>query len=581
MNRRRRVIIHCGATHVSLLEVAFRGRRHFYIKTMEFISLAYDSGSDKGWMDALFDGIHELRKKRKPLPGLTVVIPGFKVLVKNMKVPHVEKSKRRSIVAYEAQEILPCPLEGLDWDYQETSDDGVETSLVFQAVERSWMEDFSRRLEEAGLQPQRIRPEVGLDYQNYRNSCLELEEPGLIINIGGRTTLLSYVHDGGYCSRAVAFGGNRLTRMIANKLDLPPDRAEAFKVGLCEESSPGEGADAELNQVHGEVEQFIKMLNMEINRSAVTFQKHGGAPPLNFILLTGGGSKLPGLREALERKQKTGVGFVEMEATIPLGPAVDRDLWNRHSRRLTGIIGEAISSPGKDKAGINFLPKVIRKRRRSGRRRPVLLVSAFGLAILLLSLFYHANQLEAIKAGNIRVLEAEIAKEEAWSVKINEMKSELDGMREAADQLDHSLSSRGNWVRFFQELQDSFYQVGDVWLDELSVSRDETSITSTRFKKPVEERFRAKAYPSSGRVVTQLSLSGNLLLRQSAAIGQIPVGNDYDETIITERIRTMIRQFSESDFILDYTMPTIFWTRLEDGILPFSFNVTINPEHPL
>ena len=205
----------------------------------------------------------------------------------------------------------------------------------------------------------------------------------------------------------------------------------------------------------------------------------------------------------------------------------------------------------------------------------ILLVSAFLPGV-------HFQTQAKQTQEELSALQQKIAATESLLLTQSELREQLNVRRTALRVLDQSLSSPSHWTQFFQELQEKLYNVGDVWLDELEVSRRTTLVEAPIPEDPVYDEYGELVVPEPVEMTTyRLHLNGKMLLRESTAAGDSPIGKDYDEQVISNRIRSMIAQFGESAFIEKSGVPTIFWTRLEDGILPFSFNLTVNPEKPL
>ena len=56
---------------------------------------------------------HDLHKSH-----VVVSVPGHMAFARFAKLPPIEASKVKSIVAYEAQQQIPFPIDEVEWDYQ-------------------------------------------------------------------------------------------------------------------------------------------------------------------------------------------------------------------------------------------------------------------------------------------------------------------------------------------------------------------------------------------------------------------------------------------------------------------------------
>ncbi len=144
-------------------------------------------------------------------------------------------------------------------------------------------------------------------------------EMGVVVcDIGGGTTDLAiYIEGDIYHTMVLAVGGNHVTSDIAHGLRLPISQAEEVKVrhghALTEAISPEEsftirpfGADSpvQVNRrelthiIESRVEEIFSLLLQEIKRSG-----YDGLLPAG-VVLTGGSSELPGIRDLASRTMR-------------------------------------------------------------------------------------------------------------------------------------------------------------------------------------------------------------------------------------------------------------------------------------
>jgi type IV pilus assembly protein PilM len=127
---------------------------------------------------------------------------------------------------------------------------------------------------------------------------LGLDESGLgaeaIVDVGADVTNIC-VHDHGVARfvRILPSGGRDVTRAVAEALSISEDEAESLKWG---QPVPGAPAPAE---VHSIVERRAGILVDEIRSSLDFYRAQMPDAEVSRVLVTGGGSKLPGFVERL------------------------------------------------------------------------------------------------------------------------------------------------------------------------------------------------------------------------------------------------------------------------------------------
>lgn len=583
MSLQAKTLIHCSASRISLLRMSPGQNGTVRIESFSTEDLVYDLSRDELWLDAVTGSLEPLLSARK-LSGEppVVIVPGFRVLTKNLRAPHVEPDRRWEMVALEAQRSLPYALDEVSWSWQVLADDGIETELQFLAVKRDWLDLFLGKLDDLGIRPSVLAPESLLDANCWR--WMHRGEPGpvLIVNIGARSTNVTLTGDGVFAVRTINLGGNLLTQALAEPLGLSFEQAEAWKIRFNSEPEVEGESEGRTRLFLGEAESFLKRLNAELTRSIMNFRRQTGAGAPAKLLLAGGGALLRGLPESLAAKQKLRVDWLYRPECVTLAPGVDAASWNALSSQMTEALGEAVRDDLENPSGVDLLPESQRRRWAGRKRGPAFLVAAaLLLAAAWMPLLHFRSHLKFWQ-GQVRELQPMVNSRESMAAQVVALREEVEALERTLQKLDRPLASRTNWILFFQELQERLHGLGDVWLDELQLSRRTVLVPPPPDSEPKYDDFGNLIPPRPvERTVYRMNLNGNLLLRQKSNGGESPVTGDYDETLITQRIRSLIRQFGEIDFVMETGVPTIFWTRLEDGVLPFSFNLTVNPERPL
>ncbi len=552
------------------------------LKDLVVRSLDYDFSNESGWLPAVEAGIRSLIHQRKGLSDMDVILPGFKILTKALKIPHVETEKRRQIIAYEVQQSLPYAIDEITWDTQMVADDGIETELLFLAAKQDFVEAFCEILSRLGLRPSSISAGPLLDI-NAARFCLDLQaDHVLVVNIGARSSKLSFVGEDRFFVRTLALGGNQLTQNVADSLGSSFVQAETLKLKFFAEEDRLNKEDPQVKMMHGHGQQFAQRLNMELTRSLLHFKRQSGGAGVREIYLTGRGAQWRGLIESVAEWQKLPVRGLPLAESLSLSSSVSPMDPAGYNFELSEILGQAAKSVHPNGVGVNLLPEGLRQQQAFSKQKPTFMAAAALLALSplpLVSYFYgNATQYEE----QVRQVRAALPTHQVLAADLNDTLRTMERYHLTLDRVDDFINSRTNWLRFFSDLQDSLTNARDVWLDTLEVSRRITLLPAPEPEEPEYDEYGEIIPPEPIEQLNyRLTLSGAMLLRQSTEEGERPVGENYDERVISERVRTLIQQFSESEFIIEAGAPTILWTRLEDGVLPFTFNLTVNPDKPL
>jgi type IV pilus assembly protein PilM len=167
--------------------------------------------------------------------------------------------------------------------------------VILVAARKEKIEDYTSVISQAGLEPLVVDVGTFAALNCFEaNYQAEMPPSAALIDIGSSVTSIAILQNGvSVFWRDISIGGNQYTETLQRELNLSREQAEATKRGETVEGVSGAQTQEILASVNEE-------LCHEIQRT-VDFVKAfaGSEHPLEGIYLTGGGSRLPGLREAL------------------------------------------------------------------------------------------------------------------------------------------------------------------------------------------------------------------------------------------------------------------------------------------
>jgi type IV pilus assembly protein PilM len=267
-----------------------------------------------------------------------------RVIVRQMDLPWMEQKELRSSLGFHVADFLPIAVDQSVLDFfplEELQGDAGERQLrgLLVAATQETVLANVRCAERAGLHV------TGVDLTSFavlrsmgRQTDLEVGVEALI-DVGARVTNV-VVHSAGVPRfvRILLMGGQDVTDAVAEQMGVANDEAEGMKQHLAEFAS-----DEELTRVNKAVVDTSLDFVDEIRGSLDYFAASNPGPPVERIVLSGGGSKLEGLADRLAsgtrlpvvsgdplwplRIGKTGldedqIEFIKPLATVPVGLAL-------------------------------------------------------------------------------------------------------------------------------------------------------------------------------------------------------------------------------------------------------------------
>src|SRR5207237_1816349 len=152
------------------------------------------------------------------------------VFARFVKVPAVEEEKIERIIAYEAQQNVPFPIDEVVWDYQLIGGGGEEqVQVVLVAIKSDLLDEMNAAVEETGLRTAIVDVATMALYNAFRYNYADLGGCTLLVDIGARTTNLLFIEPQRIFSRSIPVGGSSITVAIAKEFNEPFAAAEFRK----------------------------------------------------------------------------------------------------------------------------------------------------------------------------------------------------------------------------------------------------------------------------------------------------------------------------------------------------------------
>ena len=469
MSQKKATIVNLAASNVSVSQFSTQAGglvlEQFYIE-----ELAPGLTGDDEWLHAAIAALGSLVNAHEIKGRVTVIAPAFLLLQKALKVPQVEKARQAQIVAFEAQNAIPYPLNEVIWDSQVMASDGVEAEVLLFALRTEVATKIANLVTATGLRPMSIQAAPLLDSQAFRLAGGSSAEEVLIVNVGARSTSLSFVGPSGVnIQTATNIGGNLLTQGVSDNTGQPFPVAEAIKVGFFSGVIQLGEADPQVAILQANAQTFIRRLAQDINRRLINVRRGTNGRQPTRILVTGRGSQVPGLAEQLCETLRLPVETFDPSAVVSLGEGITGEQLARAKYQITEVIGEAARLTLPQPVGVNLIPRDIASQQAFDARKPRLLAAAFLAAASPLFIWF---AFDASASWNKQQKEIVDGRQAELSVRLGTM---VESRKKAADlavkakELEYVVLNRSNWPAFLGDLQARVGGLKNTWIEELHV----------------------------------------------------------------------------------------------------------------
>ena len=469
MSQKKATIVNLAASNVSVSQFSAAAGtlvlEQFYVE-----EIAPGLTGDEEWLNAAIAALANLVNQHGLKGRVTVIAPAFLLLQKPLKVAQVEKAKQAQIVAFEAQNAIPYPLNEVIWDSQLMASDGVEAEVLLFALRTEVATRIANLVTSTGLRPMSIQAAPLLDSQAFRLGGGSAAEEVLIVNVGARSTTLSFVGPSGVnIQTATNMGGNLLTQGISDNTGQPFATSEAIKVGYFSGVLQLAESDPQVAVLQANAQTFIRRLAQDINRRLINVRRGANGRQPARILITGRGSQVPGLAEQLCETLRLGVEPFDPSSVITPGEGITADLLQRAKHQITEVIGEAARLVLPQPSGVNLIPRDIAAQQAFDARKPRLLAAA---ALAAAAPFCVWLALASSEGWNKEQIDEVLKRQTELAGRrssIEESRKQAAELAAKCKELEFVLLNRSNWPAFLGDLQARVGTCKNTWIEDLHI----------------------------------------------------------------------------------------------------------------
>jgi type IV pilus assembly protein PilM len=227
-------------------------------------------------------------------------VSGHSVIVKNIVLPQMSEEELQESFSWHAEEHIPFDIADVNLDYHVTGHSSDALQVLLAACKSDKIANVKQAIQLAGKQP------VVVDIDAFAlQNCYEINyrpkagEVVALLNIGASTLNINILNGTrSVFARDASVGGSQYTSLLQRELGLTFEQAESVKRGY----PLTEGIEA--RPIQPIIETVSDILALEVRKTMDFYRAtaEDGEAAIQKILISGGGSKLPGLAEYLAKR---------------------------------------------------------------------------------------------------------------------------------------------------------------------------------------------------------------------------------------------------------------------------------------
>lgn len=245
--------------------------------------------------------LNNLKVKNKKI-GIS--ISGYSVIVKKINLEEMSDEALAEYIKAEAEQYVPFDLDDVYIDFQKLPSQKLNTErceVMLVAAKKEVVNDYLDMLSQLKLDTVLVDVD-GFALENIWETTSEIAENVALVDIGASKMNINIISEGvSVLARDVAVGSGQLTEQIVNSLGIDYEQAEKLKLGIESAVEQRETIEKIFNKT---CTQWV----LEIKKAIDLYLANNPDKPLSSIVLSGGGSKVNGLRDYIYRE--TGLNVI-------------------------------------------------------------------------------------------------------------------------------------------------------------------------------------------------------------------------------------------------------------------------------
>lgn len=467
----RIVSLNVGSQTVALAEFRTQANGGLVLVGYGFREILAEAGNEAARNSQIAAAVREMLAERQLKAGtVNYCVPAQSVFARFVKLPSVAEEKIERIIAFEAQQNVPFPIEEVVWDYQlvgSATDEQLQVVLV--AIKSDLLEGINAAVEETGLRTSVVDVATMALYNAFRYNYSELTDASVLVDIGARTTNLLFVEPGKVFSRSVPIGGGSISAAIAKEFGEPLAAAEFRKRRDGFVSLGGAYAEPEnpdVARVSKIVRSTMTRLHAELMRSISHYrsQQQGNAPAR--IILCGGTASMPYMREFFQEKLQLPIEFFHPLRNVTVAESVDAAEVARSAHLLGELVGLALRSATTCPMELNLRPESVVRAQQVAKQRPFFALAAacFVLGLLGWGLYYmRAASVEGRATGQLREKVTEMRR---VATEMDEVRKQTAALDNVGGPISAAINDRSFWPEIIEDLNARLPKE-NIWITEL------------------------------------------------------------------------------------------------------------------
>jgi type IV pilus assembly protein PilM len=467
----RLISLNLGSQTIGLAEFRMQAHGGLVLLDYRLREISTDPTSEEMRRTQIAVAVRELMSELHIKSGaVNYALPAQSIFARFVKLPTLEQEKLERIIAFEAQQNVPFPIDDVVWDYQVVGGGMDEqTQVILVAIKVDLLDDITRGVEEAGLQTSSIDMAPMALYNAFRYSYPNVNECSLLVDIGARTTNVLFIEPRRIFSRSLPIGGTAITAAIAREFGESFEAAETRKkrdgfVGLG--GAYAEPSDHDIARLSKLARSTMTRLHAELMRSISHYRAQQQGNPPDRIFLCGGAAGMPYMREFFQEKFQLPIEFFNPLRNVTVSESVSASGVAQSAHLLGELVGLALRSVTVCPMELSLLPATVVRRQELERRRPFFIAAAACVVLAMLGWAVYYARAAQVTRDTAQVIQQKNTSMRGTEAQLDKLKRQVTALDSIATPLIAAINDRDFWPQILEDLNARLPEA-DIWITEL------------------------------------------------------------------------------------------------------------------
>ncbi len=244
---------------------------------------------------------------------VVTAIGGHDVIIKKIEMDRMKEADAREVIKWEAEQHVPFDIKSVELDFQVLNpmEEGLQMEVLLVAAKKELVDNKVALLADAGLSPAVIDVDAFALHNAFEHNYPEAME-GIValVNVGHETTNVNILENGiPILTRDIPFGSRKVREDLQRERGLTAEQAEDVVQGR-----------EQLSDLSRFVDQSADEVAVGIERASAFLMTRQSGEGLGKIYLSGGGSRIPGMTDALASRMNVETHPVNPFERTPVRP---------------------------------------------------------------------------------------------------------------------------------------------------------------------------------------------------------------------------------------------------------------------